>query len=91
MDSPDAGFRKATAVSLGLAVLSAAGAFGACALAYSDTVKSSSTDNATPADGYTVIEGTNPATPTTTTTLPPGFNGAPLAPGSGMHTRSRGS
>ena len=91
MDSPDAGFRKVTAVSWGLVALSAAGAVGASALAYTDTVKSPSTDNANPPRGYDVIEGTGPTTPTTTTTLPPGFNGSPLGPGSGMHTRSRGS
>lgn len=92
MNAPGAGFRKRTVATYGLMVLSAAGAVGASALAYSDTadVPSDSTQSAPPTDG--VFENTQSTQPTTTTQAPPGFNGAPpLAPGSSGHTRSHGS
>jgi len=91
MNSPASGFRKGTTVTWGLVALSAAGAVGASALAYSATAKSpsDSTESAPTTNG--VFENTWSTPPTTTTTAPPGFNGAPLGPAYGSHTRSRGS
>jgi hypothetical protein len=85
MTSPKAGPGKRAAVTWGLIALSAAGAVGATALAYSDAADSDSTSTAAPADN------TWTTAPATTTLLPPGFNGAPLAPNRGVFTRSRDS
>jgi hypothetical protein len=85
MTSPKAAEGKRAAVTWGLIALSASGAVGATALAYSDAADSGLTSTSAPADN------TWTTAPATTTLMPPGFNGAPLAPGRGVFTRPRGS
>ena len=84
MTSTKAGPRRRTAVTWGLIALSAAGAVGATAVAYSEATGADST--------MTASSGGNTWTtaPTTTTQIP-GINGAPPAPNRGVFTRSRGS
>jgi hypothetical protein len=85
MTSPKAAAGKRAAVTWGLIALSASGAGGATALAYSEAADSGSTSTAAPADN------TWTTAPVTTTLMPPGFNGAPLAANRGVFTRSRSS
>ena len=91
--SPEDGFRRRTAATWALIAVSAAGAAGACALAYSTTKVSDDAATVTfegaPATGFPQSTGTRRAT--TTTSPPPGINGAPLKSGSGSHTKSYGS
>lgn len=94
--SPENGFRRRNAATWAMIAASAAGAAGACVLAYSTTKVD---DAATAPDGVTYegapptgfLEGTGNPRATTTTSPPPGINGAPLKSGSGSHTKSHGS
>ncbi|MEI6253492.1 MAG: hypothetical protein WCP30_11850 [Mycobacteriaceae bacterium] len=83
--------RRRTAATWGLIVASAAGAVGVSALAHSELTADDATfvDSAGPTGG--VFEA--PAI-TTTTTAPPGVNGAPVkrtSAGAGTHTKAHGS
>jgi len=73
-----------TAATWGLLALSAVGAVGTTALAHSKAAGPDSTSTAAPA-------GNTWTTAPTTTTVIPGFNGAPPAANRGVFTRSRGS
>ena len=85
MTSPKAVAGKRAAVTWGLIALSATGAVGATALTYSEAADSGSASTAAPVDNSWTTA------PASTTLMPPGFNGAPLAPNRGVFTRSRGS
>lgn len=73
-----------TAVTWGVIAVSAAGAVGAAALAYSEAAGPDATSTAAPG-------GNTWTTAPTTTSQIPGLNGAPPAQNRGAFTRSRGS
>lgn len=86
------GFGQRTAVSWGLIAVSAAGAVGVTALAYSEAKADGGspgvhvyTDGLRPTGA--LIEGPL----ITTSTTMPGMNGAPLRSTKGTHTKSHGS